>query len=102
VRQQTNTPLGSGTDDNLLRKIRVHGNFAEYIPLGLFLMLLAELQNAPVFILHAVGIAFILGRFLHMYGIDTPKPRLLFRIAGMSFTFTALILLAITLIWIRV
>ena len=40
--------LGDGGEKTLLRHIRVHGNFGEYVPFILMLMLMGELLGAPV------------------------------------------------------
>ena len=39
--------LGDGGKRKLARGIRAHGNFAEYVPLVLVLMSIAELSQAP-------------------------------------------------------
>ena len=35
--------LGTGGDDDMLTRVRMHGNFGEYVPLCLVLMLILEL-----------------------------------------------------------
>ena len=54
-RRAARVALGDGGDRILLRRLRVHGNFAEYVPLAIVLMALAELQGAPAWTLHLVG-----------------------------------------------
>ena len=75
----------------LLRRIRVHGNFAEYVPLALFLMALAELQGLPPLILHALGLSLLAGRALHAFGVPRPPEDYRFRVAGMGLTFAVLL-----------
>ena len=48
TRRAARVALGDGGIPALLRRQRVHGNFAEYAPLALLLMALAELQGLPV------------------------------------------------------
>ena len=48
LRRSTRTSLGNGGHVSLEQAIRVHGNFSEYVPLALVLMLLAELQSGFV------------------------------------------------------
>ena len=40
LRQKTGTGIGTGTSPALERAIRAHGNFVEYVPLILILLLL--------------------------------------------------------------
>lgn len=89
VRRAGNISLGDGGNDELARRIRVHGNFAEYAPFTLVLMTLAELQDRSPYVLHFIGISILLGRLLHALGLSTRHGML--RVAGMVLTFTALI-----------
>ena len=41
-RRASSTALGDGSNPDLFRRIRVHSNFAEYVPLALILLGLAE------------------------------------------------------------
>src|SRR5690606_12493193 len=47
LRQRYRVSLGHGKNLLLMRAIRVHGNFAEYVPLGLLLMAASEQLGAP-------------------------------------------------------
>ena len=87
--------LGDGGDKELLRRMRVHANFAEYTPLALVLLGLAESLHANVVLLHVLGAAFLLGRLSHAWGVSQQKETLLFRQAGMIATFTVLIVTAL-------
>ena len=81
--------LGDGADADMQRRIRVHGNFAEYVPLTLILMVLIELQDKPDLIVHVIGLLIITGRLLHIIGVSaTLFPA---RVFGMVLTFAALI-----------
>lgn len=40
--------LGTGKDVELLQAVRMHGNFAEYVPLLLILVALLELQQSEI------------------------------------------------------
>jgi uncharacterized membrane protein YecN with MAPEG domain len=58
------------TDDGLLqRKVRAFGNFVEYVPLALLLLLTLELMQAPVRLLFLLGGALTLGRIAHAWGV---------------------------------
>src|ERR1700726_4288027 len=46
-RKQQRVEIGHGEDAQLLRRMRVHANFAEYAPFALLLMALAESLGPP-------------------------------------------------------
>lgn len=70
LRRQGGINLGDGGDKKMLRVIRGHANFAEYVPLILLLMALLELGHASTYVLHALGIALLIGRLLHGYALS--------------------------------
>lgn len=92
ARRQAKVPLGDGGDQLLLRRLRAHGNFAEYVPMAVILMALAELQGAPAFTLHAVGLLLLGGRLVHAFGVSREPENYRLRVTGMALTFTALIM----------
>ena len=89
--------LGDHGDKEMLKRIRAHGNFAEYTPLGLLLLLLAELQGAPALALHLTGIALLAGRIAHAYGVST-SPQNYGRQIGMLLTLGMIALTALGVI----
>ena len=91
MRQQAKVSLGDGGDQRLLRRQRVQGNFAEYVPFALLLMALAELQGAPAWSLNLIGLTLVAGRLLHAYGVNQEAEKLQFRGGGMVLTFFALV-----------
>ena len=92
TRRESRVPLGDGGDQALLRSLRVQANFAEYVPLCLILIALAEAQQLARWLLHGLGLALLIGRLLHAAGVSRdPEPYRL-RVAGMSLTFTVLAL----------
>ncbi|MEM8743785.1 MAG: MAPEG family protein [Pseudomonadota bacterium] len=95
ARRSARIALGDGGASTVLRRMRVHSNFAEYVPLALILMLMMELQDAPALVLHALGIALVGGRTLHAYGVSQEPEPMRLRVAGMATTFTVLIASAI-------
>jgi hypothetical protein len=98
--------IGDGNNDNMRQKIRAHGNFIEYTPFFLIMLLCVEYNGLPKLFIHIFGLIFILGRIFHAYAIlkeekyleekITNKP--LFRVKGMICTFTSIGILAIILI----
>jgi uncharacterized membrane protein YecN with MAPEG domain len=63
--------LGSGGHAGLEKAMRAHGNFIEYVPLALILILLVEMTGAAPATVHGLGIALIVARLLHAWGIST-------------------------------
>ena len=94
-RRLKSVELGHGEDSQLLRRMRVHANFAEYIPFTLLLMAIAESMTAPRPLIHVAGLILIAGRLMHAYGLSQTPHILRLRVGGMILTFTALALSAI-------
>ncbi len=90
ARRRARVAIGDGEDRTLQRRIRAHGNFAEYAPLALILMGLAEAQGAPLWTVHVLGLALLAGRALHAYGVCQDPEPLKYRQAGMALTFAVL------------
>jgi hypothetical protein len=83
--------FGDGGDRVLLRRLRVQANFAEYVPFVVILMAFAELQNAPDWLLHTMGLVLLVGRVVHAVGLSREPEILLSRTIGMTLTLTALV-----------
>ena len=92
ARRQVKVPLGDGGDRLLMRRLRAHGNFAEYVPLTIILMALGEMQGASVIALYAIGFCLLGGRLIHAFGVSQEPENYRLRVAGMALTFTALIM----------
>ena len=86
--------VGDGGDEELLRRMRVHANFAEYVPFALLLMGLAESLALDARLLHGVGVVLALGRYAHAYGMSRRNDILPLRTGGMIATLSVLIVLA--------
>jgi uncharacterized membrane protein YecN with MAPEG domain len=83
--------LGAGSEPGMERAIRVHANFAEYVPLLLVLLVLAEMQGLPATAVHAAGCVLIVSRVLHAWGLSRHSGRSFGRFYG---TVGTLLLLA--------
>jgi len=89
-RRAQRVELGHAEDPQLLRRMRVHANFAEYAPFVLLLMALAESMTPPRPLLHLIGILLVIGRLIHAYGLSQTPQILRYRVWGMILTLTAL------------
>jgi len=95
--------LGDEGDRHLLQRMRAQANAMESIPLGLILLLLADLQSAPPFALHGLGLLLTAGRTCHAYGFSADPQIMRLRVLGMVLTLTmiattAVLVLAMTLV----
>ena len=77
---------GDGGEKDMFKRIRVQANCAEYAPIGLILLVLAELQGVMPLIIHALGGALLAGRALHAYGLGSTPQAVPARIWGMYLT----------------
>ncbi|MCU0909552.1 MAG: MAPEG family protein [Rhodobacteraceae bacterium] len=84
--------LGDGDDPDMLRRMRAHGNFAEYAPLGLLLLAIAELQGEAALWLHLTGGLLLAGRLMHGVNFTFALKSMPLRTGGMVLTFLSLLL----------
>ena len=94
-RRRHRVSLGDGGNDELWARVRVHGNFGEYVPLALILMGLLETSNGNPIMLTIIGALLIAVRVLHVFGIQRGGANAL-RVLGAGGTF---LLLAVLAIW---
>ncbi|AHF76733.1 Putative inner membrane protein [Sodalis praecaptivus] len=97
LRTQYRVATGDGGFYELQTAIRVHGNAVEYIPIGLILLVLLEMNGTPNWTLHICGLLLMAGRLMHYYGLRTREYR--WRRAGMSATYCALMLMVLLNLW---
>lgn len=91
--------VGSGGDAALTRKVRVHGNFSEYVPLGLLMLALLEMAATPTTLLWTFGIVLLLARVLHAIGLGGSAGYSFGRFSGALLTFAILAAMALYGIW---
>lgn len=95
--------FGSGGDQDFERIIRAHGNFVEYAPLGILLLLIVELIGAPNLLVHLFGIVLLAGRLCHAVGLAGSTQIVSLRATGIVLTLLSLLGLAIAVLiyWFR-
>lgn len=91
LRRQLKIAIGAGGNPTMHRAMRVHGNFAEYVPLSLLLVLLFEMQGADFLLIHLLGVCLLLGRLAHAHGVSREKEDYRYRVFGMLMTFAVLV-----------
>jgi uncharacterized membrane protein YecN with MAPEG domain len=94
-RRDHRVEFGHGEDFELLRRMRVHANFAEYVPFAIVLMALAESMEPPDLLVHVAGVLLVVGRLIHAYGVSQSPPIMRYRVYGMWLTFTSMTLAAL-------
>lgn len=94
-RRNAGISLGDGGDRVLLRRQRVHSNFAEYAPLALLLLGFAELNGAAALPLHGLGLTLLAGRTAHAIGMSRRPGIPALRVGGMALTFVVIISAAV-------
>ena len=87
--------IGDGGEKDLSQAIRVHGNFAEYVPFALLLLLLAEINHANPLLLHGIGVALIISRLLHAIGLSHHVGASWQRMVGVIGTFSLYLVLIV-------
>ena len=92
--------LGDGGDKLLARRIRVHGNFVEYVPFALLLLGLLELCGLPSAWLLAYGTALLLARLLHAFGLSRSGGYSIGRFTGTALTWLLLLGMALAGLWL--
>jgi len=91
LRRRHQVSLGDGGVPALQRAVRMHGNAAETIPIGLILLAVLELQGFSLWILNAVGGSLLLGRILHPFGLAMGEVGAGWpRVAGMLLTWLSI------------
>lgn len=91
--------LGDHDIPQLRRVVRIHGNTVENIPFALLLMGLYELDGGLHAVLHAAGIALIVGRITYigvLWRHEEPSP---IRASGVTLTWLTIAALAILNLW---
>ena len=100
VRRSGKVLMGDGDNPLLLCRMRAQANFVEYTPFILILMALIELAGGPKPWLWAIGIAYVLARIVHAFGMDRRRMPNPMRAAGAATTWVILLGLGLWAIWI--
>lgn len=89
--------VGDGGNADMLKRMRAHANFIEYVPIALIGLYLLEVTRHSVYLLHVLGIALVVARLIHPVGMvrKSPNP---FRAGGALITLGVLIVEGVLLI----
>jgi uncharacterized membrane protein YecN with MAPEG domain len=98
-RRASRIGVGTGGDSAMALRVRVHGNFAEYVPLALLMLAVLELSAMPAALLWTCGVALLLARVLHAVGLGRSPGYSFGRFAGTLLTFLVLLAMALAGLW---
>jgi uncharacterized membrane protein YecN with MAPEG domain len=87
--------LGDGGNESLLAAMRVQGNYGEYAPIALMMILVLELMGGTPLLLHGLGIALTIGRLAHWQGLASSTGTSVGRAIGTSLTFLVILVGAV-------
>lgn len=99
-RMEHRVSLGDDGHKGLLKRMRAQANCAEYIPMGLILLALLELQGVGAQWVHLLGATLLIGRLAHAYGFSRSPQLFLLRRTGMVLTFTQIVAAACALLYL--
>jgi len=91
--------FGDGAKPQMTRMVRLHGNAAEYLPIGVVLMGLYELNRGLPIALHVTGIALIVARLIYIAGVWNSETPTAGRGIGIVLTWLTIIALAVLNLW---
>jgi len=69
LRARLQVSIGDAGHPGLHARIRQHGNFVEWVPMVLLLMVIAEGNGAGALWLHVCGALLLAGRLIHPFGL---------------------------------
>jgi uncharacterized membrane protein YecN with MAPEG domain len=98
ARMRSRVNFGTGEDRLLERAVRAHGNFAEFVPLVLLSIGLAEGLGLAAWAVHALGATLLLARIGHAIGISREPDVTALRSLGAGLTLAVLLVASLTLL----
>ena len=90
IRRSQQVAVGTGGNALLERAVRVHGNFAEYVPITLIILSFDEARLVSPILLHILCIALLIGRVTHAVGVAQPNENFRLRVTAMILTLNTL------------
>ena len=85
-RRSLSLSTGDGGDSMMERHIRAQGNLAEYAPIFVILIAMAELQSSNAVVVSILALVIFIGRLAHAYGFAFTEKNMKLRVCGMMAT----------------
>jgi uncharacterized membrane protein YecN with MAPEG domain len=98
MRASAKIGIGTGNDPAMERRIRVHGNFSEYVPLALLLLTFMEMLHLSRYLIHVLCIVLILARVVHAIGVTPVQENFPMRVGSVLATFAVLVIASLALL----
>lgn len=102
TRKALKVAIGDGGNSQLSRVIRVHANFAEYVPLTLMLLYFLETQGAHFIVMQILGAALLIARVVHALGVREVEENLKYRVFGMFTNICIIVISSVSILLIGV
>ena len=99
IRGQTGVSILDGGNSDVALEMRRHGNFVEHVPLALILMAIVEANDGNAIFLHVVGVALVICRIAHPFGLHQDRMPHPLRMLGAGGTFLVTIALGVVALW---
>jgi uncharacterized protein len=87
--------VGDGNNALMLRRIRIHANFVEHVPMALLLIYFVQQAGYSFWIVHTLGALLVLARIFHIWALSKtggPSPQ---RVVGVVGTLAVLFFAAL-------
>ncbi len=100
-RTSKDTLIGDGGDFSMVKRIRAHGNFQEYVPFAVILIGFLEAGGAGHLLVRILLIVLIVARLMHPIGMFAKKnapQQFVFRGVGIMATLGVIIVSAVMLL----
>lgn len=91
LRNKFQVKMGDGGHNELTAATRAQGNLIEYLPTALILMLMLEFLDFSGWVVHGLGILFVVARLMHLKGINDPSGKSFGRKLGTRLTWAQII-----------
>jgi len=101
VRGLQKVSLGHGESPIVLKAVRAHGNNAEFVPLALVMLLIAELMGGSSMWLHVLGGTLTVARIAQAIGIYQEKAPNAARFVGTAATWVMILATAVYVLLLR-
>ena len=100
ARRRLKVSTGMGESKEMELAVRIHANNAEFVPLAIVVLLLAELCGGASVMIHVLGGSLLLARVSHAVGMPLRAPNV-YRVFGTVVTWTGIVVSAVYLLWLR-
>lgn len=87
MRAKLEVMAGDGGEKDLNVAVRIQGNFIEYVPMALLLILFSEALGWKPLVIHALGVTLIFARLAHVHGMSKKNAAGMGRKFGARLTF---------------